>query len=148
MNVKTLTAVTAATAVILIGGVGFIGGTAVSAMQNTVAPHDSTFIDGVPAPDDDVIDAPVAPLIATPSQLAAGAVTLEPGQALLVVLDAPQGRTFPGTGGSDDDGIVQFEASDGTDDAAFFAQKPGKTTAWVSGADGQRVSFDVTVATP
>ncbi|MDQ1082607.1 MULTISPECIES: hypothetical protein [Microbacterium] len=147
MNIKTLTAVTIATGVILVGGVGFIGGTAVSALQNTVAPNDSTFIDGVPAPDD-VIDAPVAPLIATPSQLAAGAVTLEPGQALLVVLEAPQGRTFPGTGGSDDESIVQFEASDGTGDAAFFAQKPGKTSAWIAGADGQRVSFDVTVATP
>lgn len=33
------------------------------------------------------------------------------------------------------------------DDASFFARKPGTTTAWVSGPDGQRVSFDITVAT-
>lgn len=144
MNTKNLTALTVAVAVILVGGAGFIGGTAVAAIQNAVAPHDSTSIDGVPAPDD-IIDAPAAPMIVTPSQLAAGAVTLEPGQVLLVVSDAPHGGTFTGTGGSGDDGIVQFDAADGNDNAAFFAQKPGTTTAWVSGADGQRVSFDVTV---
>ncbi|MDQ1176528.1 hypothetical protein [Microbacterium sp. SORGH_AS_0421] len=147
MNTKTLTALTVAVAVILVGGAGFIGGTAVTARHDAVAPHDSTFIDGVPAPDDDTIDAPSAPLILTPNQLAAGAVTLKPGQVLLVVSAAPQGGTFTGTGGSSDDGIVQFEAADDTDDASFFAHKPGKTTAWVSGPDGQRVSFDITVAT-
>jgi len=147
MNIKTLTALTAATAVILVGGLGFIGGTAVAAIQDAVAPHDSAYIDTFPAPDDDAIDAPSAPLIVTPSQLAAGAVTLQPGQTLLIVSDAPHGRTFTGTGGSGDDGIVQFEAANGTDDASFFAQKPGTTTAWVAAADGQRVTFDVTVAT-
>lgn len=147
MNIKTLTAVTAATAVIFIGGLGFIGGTAVAALQDAVAPHDNTSIDTVPAPADDVIDAPSAPLILTPNQLAAGPVTLQPGQILLVVSDAPQGGTFTGTGGTSDDGIVQFEAADDTDNASFFAHKPGTTTAWVSGPDGQRVNFHITVAT-
>jgi len=147
MNVKTLTALTAATAAIFIGGLGFIGGTAVAALQDTIAPHDNTYIDVVRAPADDAIDAPSAPLILPPNQLAAGPLTLQPGQTLLIVSDAPQGGTFKGTGGSSDDGIVQFEAADDTDDASFFAHKPGTTTAWVSEPDGQRVSFDITVAT-
>lgn len=147
MNIKTLTALTPATAVIFIGGLGLIGGTAVAALQDAIAPHDNTYIDAVPAPAYDAIDAPSAPLILTPSQLAAGPVTLQPGQTLLVVSDVPRGGTFTGTGGSSDDGIVQFEAADDTDDASFFAHKPGTTTAWVSGPDGQRVSFDITVAT-
>lgn len=117
MNTKNLTALTVAVAVILVG---------------------------VPAPDD-LIDAPAAPMIVTPSELAARAVTLEPDQVLLVVSDAPRGGTFTGTGGSGDDGIVPVDAADGNDNAALVAQKPGTTTAWVSGADGQRVSFDVTV---
>jgi len=91
---------------------------------------------------------PLISLIATPSQLAAGGVVaLKPGQMLLVVPDGRKGGAFTDTGGSGDDGILLLAPADSVDDASFFARKPGKTTAWIAGADGQRVSFDVNVAT-
>lgn len=158
MRIKPPITLTAVVAVVLLGGVGVIGCASVDAIDDAVAPTSpdgtpeplpDTFITGVPAPEDGtVIDAPAAPVFATPGQLAAGgAVTLQPGQMLLVVPDGRKGGAFTGTGGSGDEGILLFEPADSVDDASFFARKPGKTTAWIAGTDGQRVSFDVTVAT-
>jgi len=161
MRIRTLTAVTAS---ILALGLMTTGAAAYAAAQETPQPDQSTFIDGVPSPSDDeditpdneeglFIDGEPAPLIVTPADLAQGPVTLAPGQLLIVVLDAENGGIFSGTGGSDDNAVVAFEAATtgATDDdasfnASFSAEKPGTTSAWIVGADGQRTTFDITVA--
>lgn len=160
MRIRTLTVVTAS---ILAVGLMTTGAAAYASVQETHDSNQSTFIDGVPSPDQDedatldneeglFIDAQPAPLFVTPADLAKGPVTLAPGQSLVVVTDAENGGTFTGTGGTDDDSIVTFEAAatGATDDdasfnAAFSAQKAGTTTGWIAGPDGHRTTFDITV---
>lgn len=155
MRIRTSTALMVVGAVVGIGGLGLIGYAAVVVAQDATAPHHSAFVDGpsdtfvsgVPAPGDgSVIDAPAAPIIVTPGQLAAGeTVAMQPGQALLIVGDEHGGGVFVGEGGAGDDDVLRFEAASGLDDASFFALHPGTTTAWVAGVDGRTVTFRVTV---
>jgi len=173
MRIRTLTAVTAS---ILAVGLMTTGAAAYAATQETTGTRQSTFIDGVPAPQDDtfidgvpapsqdedvtpdneqgiVLDGQPAPLFLTPADLARGPVTLAPGQLLVVVLDAENGGIFTGTGGTEDNAVVVFDAATAgaTDDnasfnAAFSAGKVGATKAWIVSPDGQRTAFDITVA--
>ncbi|MDQ1135754.1 hypothetical protein QE410_000553 [Microbacterium sp. SORGH_AS 1204] len=170
MRIRTLSAVTAS---ILAVGLMTGGAAAFAAPQESPAPQADTFVDGVPAPQDDTFidgvpapsgddEAPDAdgvvlggmpcPLVVTPADLAKGPVTLQLGQALIVVLDADNGGAFTGTGGADDDAVVHFDAAvlSSDDDevslnAAFSADKVGSTKGWIAGADGQRTTFDITV---
>ncbi|WP_307219892.1 hypothetical protein [Microbacterium sp. SORGH_AS_0888] len=164
------------TASILAVGLMTTGAAAYAATQATPNPDQRTFIDGVPTPDDTFIDGvpspnhdedvtpdneegsfingQPAPLFITPANLAKGPVTLAPGQSLIIVTDTETGGTFTGTGGTDDNTIVTFEAATtgATDDdasfnAAFSAEKAGTTKGWIAGRDGHRTSFDITVAT-
>ncbi|MDQ1085138.1 MULTISPECIES: hypothetical protein [Microbacterium] len=156
MRIRTPTALTVLGAVVgMIGvgliGVGVIGYAPVVAARDAITSHLSAFvvgprdtlISGVRAPGGSVIDAPAPPIIVTPDQLAAGGpVTMRPGQALYIVLDAdPLVRE----GGSSDDDVLRFGAADGVGDASFFALEPGTATAWVVGAGGWTVTFGVTV---
>jgi len=167
MRTRTLTALT-----VSILSVGLIAGgaTAYAAsgddnglfIPGVPAPDSDTFIDGVPAPSPDdasasengtFIRSEPAPLILTPGQLASKSIALVPGQALLIVRDVDNGGAWTGAGGTGDDAVVRFEAATtaaGDDEAeftaAFFAEKTGATTAWVAGPDGQRTTFDLTVA--
>jgi len=163
MRFRTLTAVTAS---ILAAGVMTGAAAAFAATQETsapdrgpfiesvVAPQDDTFIDGVPAPQDDTfVDGVPAPLFVTPADLAKGPVTLVPGQSLIVVLDVENGGIFTGTGGTDDDAVVHFDAAtvaadddEASFNAGFSAEKAGTTKGWIAGPDGPRTTFDITVA--
>ncbi|MDQ1111608.1 hypothetical protein QE418_001056 [Microbacterium testaceum] len=154
MRIRTLSAVTAS-----ILAVGLMTGGAAA----FAAPQSDTFVDGVPAPAGDADETPdadgvvlggmPAPLMLTPADLAKGPVTLQVGQTLVVVLDADNGGAFTGTGGSDDDTVAHFDAAVLSPDddevslnAAFSAGKAGTTKGWIAGADGQRTTFDITVA--
>jgi len=161
MRIRTLSAVAAS---ILAVGLLTGGAAAFAASHETPATEQDTFIDGVPAPDqeEDVtpdneegvfIDGMPAPLFVTPADLAKGPVTLVAGQSLIVVLDVENGGIFTGTGGTDDDAVVHFDAATvGADDdeasfnAGFSAEKAGTTKGWIAGPDGQRTTFDITVA--
>jgi len=166
MRIRTLSAVTAS---ILAVGLMTGGAAAFAAPQSDTfvdgvpAPQSDTFVDGVPAPAGDADEAPdadgvvlggmPAPLMLTPADLAKGPVTLQVGQTLVIVLDADNGGAFTGTGGSDDDSVAHFDAAVLSPDddevslnAAFSAGKAGTTKGWIAGADGQRTTFDITVA--
>jgi len=163
MRIRTLTSVTAS---ILALGLLTGGAAAFAASQEPTADDRGTFIDGVPAPDDNedvapddeqgfFIDGMPAPLFVTPADLAKGPVTLTTGQSLVVVLDTENGGIFTGTGGTDDDAVVHFDAATvGADDdeasfnAGFSAEKVGTTKGWIAGTDGQRTTFDITVVAP
>ncbi|MDQ1085135.1 MULTISPECIES: hypothetical protein [Microbacterium] len=160
MRIRTLSAVTAS---ILAVGLMTGGAAAFAAAQEAPTPDQSTFVDGVPAPTDEAdatseneegifIDGEPAPLFVTPADLAKGPVTLVTGQSLIVVLDTENGGIFTGTGGTDDDAVVHFDAATvGADDdeasfnAGFSAEKAGATKGWIIGTDGQRITFDITV---
>lgn len=151
MRFRTLTAVTAS-----ILAVGMMTGAAAAfaATQETSAPDRGPFIESVVAPQDDTfVDGVPAPLFVTPADLAKGPVTLVPGQSLIVVLDAENGGIFTGPGGTDDDAVVHFDAAkvaadddEASFNAGFSAEKAGTTKGWVAGPDGQRTTFDITVA--
>ena len=134
---------TAVTASILTVGLLTGGAAAFAATQDDTSGSDETpFIHGVPAP-----------LLVTPAELAKGPVSLEPGQALIIVPDADQEGVWTGTGGSDDDTLLHFVAAvtGATDDdvslnAGFSAEKAGTTNGWIAGTYGQRITFDVTIA--
>lgn len=108
---------------------------------DTSGGEDAPFIHGVPTP-----------LIVTPAELARGPLSLEVGQALIIVPDADHDGVWSGGGGSDDDTVLHFEAAvigatddDASSNAGFSAQKAGATKGWIAGADGQRTTFDVTI---
>ncbi|KSU56228.1 hypothetical protein M3672_12925 [Microbacterium enclense] len=162
MRKRILTAVTAS---ILTAGLLTSGAAAFAAAQDDTGGGDEIpFIHGVPTPDEYLdadtdadagtfIEGVPAPLIVTPAELAKGPITLELGQALIVVPDADQDGVWSGTGGSDDDTVLHFEAAviGATDDdasfnAGFSAEKAGTTKGWIAGPDGQRTTFDVTIA--
>ena len=154
---------TAVTASILTVGLLTGGAAAFAATQDDTSGSDETpFIHGVPTPDENLdantddgsfIHGVPAPLLVTPAELAKGPVSLEPGQALIIVPDADQEGVWTGTGGSDDDTLLHFVAAvtGATDDdaslnAGFSAEKAGTTKGWIAGTDGQRITFDVTIA--
>jgi hypothetical protein len=133
---------TAVAASILAVGLLSGGAVAFGASQDDAGNSDEApFIKGVPAP-----------LIVTPAELAKGPVSLELGQALVIVPDADQNGVWNGAGGSDDDTLLHFESAavGATDDdasfnAGFSAEKLGTTKGWIAGPDGQRTTFDVTI---
>lgn len=121
------------------------GAAAFAATQgDTSGGEDAPLIHGVPTP-----------LIVTPAELAKGPISLELGQALIIVPDVDHNGLWTGTGGSDDDTVLHFEAAvtgatddDASSNAGFSAEKAGTTKGWVTGVDGQRTTFDVTVTAP
>lgn len=158
---------TAVTASILTVGLMSGGAAAFAAAQDDTNGGDKVpFIHGVPTPDEYLNDATnadagtfikgvPAPLIVTPAELAKGPISLEVGQALIIVQDGDQNGVWTGTGGSDDDALLHFESAvvgasddDASFNAGFTAEKAGTTKGWITGPDGQPTTFDVTIAAP